>query len=131
MKENKGKKNEADRKKYPFILCSGPRIPGALHSRLHKVPWARSLRPEPMADINPEDAEKLGISQGDAVEIFTDFGCIGLKANLTAMTDRGTVYVYHGYPEADVNTLLDPENVDPYSGFPAFRSSRAGLRRKV
>lgn len=123
--------NEADREKYPFILCSGPRIPGALHSRLHKVPWARSLRPEPMADINPEDAETLGISQGDDIEIFTDFGCIGLKANLTAMTDRGTVYVYHGYPEADVNTLLDPENVDPYSGFPAFRSSRAGLRKKV
>ena len=47
------------------------------------------------------------------------------------MADQGTVYIYHGYPEADVNTLLDPEKVDPYSGFPAFRSSRAGIRKKV
>lgn len=64
------------------------------------------------------------------MEVYTAFGCISLKANLTHMADAGTVYIYHGYPEVDVNTLLDPENVDPYSGFPAFRSSRVGIRKK-
>ena len=47
----------AEQEKYPFTLCSGPRIPGALHSRLHGVPWARSLRPDATADLNPADAE--------------------------------------------------------------------------
>lgn len=121
----------AEQEKYPFTLCSGPRIPGAIHSRLHSVPWARSLRPDATADLNPADAETLDLQQGDEVEVYTDFGCISLKANLTYMADPGTVYIYHGYPEADVNTLLDPKNVDPYSGFPAFRSSRAGVRKKV
>lgn len=121
----------AEQEKYPFTLCSGPRIPGALHSRLHGVPWARSLRPDATADLNPADAEALSVQQGDEIEVYTALGCISLKANLTYMVDPGTVYIYHGYPEADVNTLLDPENVDPYSGFPAFRSSRAGIRKKV
>lgn len=123
--------DESEREKYPFTLCSGSRLPGALHSRLHGVPWARSLRPEPMADLNPADAEALDLQQGNEMEVYTDFGCISLKANLTHMADAGTVYIYHGYPEVDVNTLLDPENVDPYSGFPAFRSSRVGIRKKV
>lgn len=122
---------KGEEEKYPFTLCSGPRIPGALHSRLHGVPRARSLRPDPMADLNPEDAVRYGIAQGEEIEVYTDSGCISLKANLTYTADPGTVYIYHGYPEADVNTLLDPENVDPYSGFPAFRSSRAGIRKKV
>lgn len=84
-----------------------------------------------MADLNPADAEALDLQQGNEMEVYTAFGCISLKANLTHMADAGTVYIYHGYPEVDVNTLLDPENVDPYSGFPAFRSSRVGIRKKV
>lgn len=122
---------EKEREKYPFTLCTGPRIPGSLHSRLQGVPWASSLKPEPTADLNPEDAAAAGICQGDEVEVYTAFGCICLKASLSYSIDRGTVYVCHGYPKADVNTLLDPEHVDPYSGFPAFRSSQAGVRKKV
>ena len=30
--------DEADETVYPFILCSGARLPNAIHSRLHKVP---------------------------------------------------------------------------------------------
>ena len=30
--------------------------------------------------------------------------------------------MYHGRPEADVNTLIDPDYRDPISGFPAFKS---------
>ncbi|MCD8322984.1 MAG: molybdopterin-dependent oxidoreductase, partial [Oscillospiraceae bacterium] len=123
--------DQQDPARYPFTLCSGPRIPGALHSRLHDVPWARSLRPSPMADLNPTDAEALEIAQGDGIEVFTPFGRIYLLANLTSMVDLGTIYIYHGYREADVNSLMDPDHVDPYSGFPAFRSCRAGVRKKA
>ena len=34
-----------DPEQYPFLLCAGTRIPNALHSRLHDVPWERSLLP--------------------------------------------------------------------------------------
>ena len=56
--------DEADETVYPFILCSGGRLPNAIHSRLHKVPWVRSLRPDPMADISIEDAQALGLKEG-------------------------------------------------------------------
>ena len=68
---------------YPFILCSGGRLPNAIHSRLHKVPWVRSLRPDPMADISIEDAQALGLKEGDDIELFTERGTISVKAHPT------------------------------------------------
>jgi hypothetical protein len=37
--------------------------------------------------------------------------------------------MYHGCPEADVNTLLDPDYLDPISGFPGFKSLLCSVRR--
>ncbi|MBQ6450949.1 MAG: molybdopterin-dependent oxidoreductase [Solobacterium sp.] len=118
-----------DPEKYPFRLCAGARIPNALHSRLHDVPWERSLLPEPSVEMSMEDAERLGIELGDDVEIFTNIGSLTFKAIPTATVMPGDVFIYHGYREKDINSILDGTNLDPYSGFPAYRSAYCGLRR--
>ena len=51
-----------DPEQYPFLLCAGTRIPNALHSRLHDVPWERSLLPDPVVEMSMEDAERLASS---------------------------------------------------------------------
>ena len=119
----------ADEEKYPFALCAGARIPNAIHSRLHEVPWVRSLRPHPTADISLEDGKRLGIREGDDMEIYTEKGSITVKAHPTARVLPGTVYMYHGYREANVNCLLDGNHLDPYCGFPSYRSARCGIRK--
>lgn len=122
--------DEADPEKYPYILCSGGRIPNALHSRLHGVPWLRHMRPEPAADISVEDAARLGLREGDEIELYTERGSILVKANPTHRVAEGTIYFYHGYSEADANKLMSRDHVDPYSGFPAYNSTHCGLRKK-
>ena len=109
-------------KDYPFILNTGSRLPMYQHSRTFRLPWIRSLRPLPGADINREDAAALGISQGDRILVSTPKAAIGLTANLSDMGQRGVVYIYHGYRDADVNTLIDADYLDPVSGFPGFKS---------
>ena len=123
--------DDADEAKYPFVLTAGARIPGALHSRLHRVPTARALQKDPTADINPDDARELALEKGDEMEIFTDRGSIMVKANPNIAVRPSNVLMYHGYSEADVNSLLDGNHLDPYSGFAAFRSTRCGLRKRV
>ena len=123
--------DEADETVYPFILCSGARLPNAIHSRLHKVPWVRSLRPDPMADISIEDAQALGLKEGDDIELFTERGTISVKAHPTHRVQKNVIFFYHGYSEADVNSLMSGTHVDPYSGFPAYNSTRCGMRKKV
>lgn len=122
--------DEVDPAEYPYVLCSGGRIPNAIHSRLHKVPWLRSLRPEPTADLSLEDAEALQIKEGDWMELYTERGSIFVKANPTSRAPRGVVFFYHGYSEADVNKLMSRTHVDPYSGFPAYNSTRCGMRKR-
>lgn len=113
---------------YPFRLLTGIRISNAMHTRLHNVPWARSLRPVPTADINTEDAAELGIEPEQDVEIYNERGSIRVRANPTAAIGRGQVCMFHGYAEADVSTLLDHDRLDPYSGFPGFKTGICAIR---
>lgn len=114
---------------FPFTLMTGVRIPNAIHSRLHDVPWARSLRPEASADINPEDAASLGVERGDDIRLRNEHGEITVKANPTAMAGRGQVYIYHAYPEADAAKLLGRDTLDEYSGFPGYLSGRCAVEK--
>ena len=121
---------ETDPEEYPFILTEAGRLPNALHSRLHDVAWLRSLRPKAMADLNPEDAAKLGIGQEDVIEISTSAGSLDVCANLSYHVPKGLISLYHDYREANMNNLMDSSRLDPYSGFPAVRSNRCRITRK-
>lgn len=105
-----------------FILSTGVRLPNALHSRLHKVPMLRSLRPEPMADISLEDAERLGLNRGDLVRLTTDGGSLQVKVNPTSAVLKGTIHLFHGYEQANANALIPADWLDPCTGFPAYKS---------
>ncbi len=120
----------ADPEKYPMTLTSGGRLPNAIHSRLHKVPNNRSLRPDPMVDMSHADAQALGVADGDPVVISTPRGELTVKAHVTHIMPAGMLNLFQGYSEADVNSLMDDEHVDPYSGFPAYNSTRCAVRKK-
>jgi len=122
--------NTSASEKYPLVFTSGSRIPNACHSRLHKVPRNRSLRPEPMADMNPADCRRLGITEGDWIEISTEIGAICVRVNPTQTVPEGLVNMFHGYSEADAESIMDGDHLDPYSGFPSYRSVRCAVKKK-
>jgi anaerobic selenocysteine-containing dehydrogenase len=109
-------------KEYPLILNTGSRLPMFIHSEMYNVPWCRELRPEPLLDMNPDDAGKRGIREGDPVFLETPRNRIRVKAHLTETVLPGVVHMPHGMKEADVNLLIEPDYIDPISGFPGFRS---------
>jgi anaerobic selenocysteine-containing dehydrogenase len=107
---------------YPFILNTGSRLPMFVHTRTFRLPWTARLRPDPSADLNPDDGKRLGIKQGDHIRIATPKGSIRVKANLTRIAQPGVIHMYHGYADADVNSLIAADYVDPISGFPGFKA---------
>lgn len=119
--------DDADPELYPMILFTGSSIPNAYNSRLNHVVSLKRLRPEPQADINIEDATELGIKYGDIVRVSTSKGSIKLKANPSQMIKKGTISIYHGYKEADVNLLISSNHLDPISGFCGFKSIRCRM----
>lgn len=122
--------DDAPKEEYPFTLIAGSRIPNAIHSRMHEcMPWPRTLRPNPAADIHPEDAARLNIASGDRIALYTPKGEIEVEAHVTAAGSPGDIYMFHGYAEADVNKLIPDVHLDPYSGFPGYNLVRCGLRK--
>ena len=109
-------------KEFPLILTTGARLPMFLHSRTFRLDWTRSLRPDPMVDINPQDARERGIAQDDWVSLVTSRSSMKVRANLTEIVPPGVVNMYHDYPDASVNLLIEPDYRDPISGFPGFKS---------
>jgi anaerobic selenocysteine-containing dehydrogenase len=116
---------------YPLILTTGARLPMFIHSRTFRLPWTNSLRPDPMADMHPTDADMRGIEQGDWIELYTKRGGLNVRANLTEIVPPGVVNMYHGYPEADVNTIIEPDYLDPISGYPGFKSLLCEIKKKA
>lgn len=115
-------REKVSREEYPYTLMIGSRLPNAIHSRLHEgMPWTRSQRKEPMADIHPEDAKQLEIKEGDWICVSSSSGRIKVKAHITATGIPGDIYVFHGYREADANELVPAGRLDPYTGFPGFK----------
>ena len=89
--------------KYPFIATSGRRIPVYFHSEHRQLPWCRELWPVPRVEINPSDAEELGIQQGDWVWIENDNGKIRQVADLYYGISKGVINLEHQwwFPELD------------------------------
>ncbi len=114
---------------YPLVLGAGTRLPMFIHSRTFRLPWTRSLRRDAAVDLNPADAARYGIVQGDLVELSTPHGSIQVRANVTELAQPGVAHMYHGYPEADVNTLLSGDYLDPVSGFPGFKASLCAVKK--
>lgn len=108
--------------KFPLILTTGARLPMYQHSRTFGLGWTASLRREASVDINPMDAALRGISSGDPVSLSTPRGSLEVKANLTEVVPPGVASIYHAWPDADVNRLIEPDYLDSISGFPGFKS---------
>ena len=116
---------------YPLVLGAGSRLPMFVHSRTFRLSWTRSLRPEAMVDLNPADGARYGIAQGELVEISTPTGAapVRVRANLSELVPSGVAQMYHAYPEADVNSLLPGDYLDPISGFPGYKASLCAVKK--
>jgi anaerobic selenocysteine-containing dehydrogenase len=108
--------------KYPLIALTGTRNHVYHHTQYRNLSEVRKLYPEPMVDMNPETARKLGVSDGDMVTVESPRGIIRLKANLTDDVHPSVVSVPHGWSDANVNFLTSDSETDPVTAFIGFKS---------
>ena len=52
-----------------------------------------------------------------------------MRAKVTEKVPPGVVNMYHGFPGADVNDLIDPDYRDPISGYPGYKSLLCEVRK--
>ena len=88
---------------YPFVLTTGARTHAFFHSENRMQDYCRELNPDPLIEINPADAEKQGIADGDWCYVNNQFGECLLKAKVSEAVKAGVVHAQHGwwFPEED------------------------------
>lgn len=107
---------------YPLVLGTGSRVPMYHHSRTYRLSWDTELQPKPVIFINSQDAAARNIASGDPVTVKTPRNTVDVWAEVTDKIVSGTVNLYHGWPNIEVNWLIEPDYQDPISGFPGFKS---------
>jgi predicted molibdopterin-dependent oxidoreductase YjgC len=65
------------------------------------------LCPEGNLQINAEDAETLGLKEGDQVEVSSRSGSFVAPTKLSDKVDRGMVFVPTNFPDQSVYRLFD------------------------
>jgi len=71
-----------------------------------KVPGLNQILSEPFVEINPEDAEELGIEDGDYVRVISKKGEIKARAITNEGIKRKTVFTTFHFPLFPVISLL-------------------------
>lgn len=100
---------------FPFVLTTG-RLYGHWHtqSRTGRIEKIRQMHPNPFIEIHPKDAAKLGIEEGELVEVRSRRGMARFPVRLTKAIAPRTVFVPMHWgalwaDHAEANALTHPE----------------------
>jgi len=106
---------------YPFILNTGRQMYHWHTGTMTRRSFALDAREStPTVELNPADAEALGVRDGDMIAISSRRGRITIAARLSNRVARHQVFVPMHYREAAANLLTNPV-LDPYAGIPEFK----------
>lgn len=120
------------KREYPLLLINA-KVVEFSHSQHRAVPSLRERVPHPYLEINPTQADELGIQEGDAALLETHHGSITLQARFREDIAYDVVCTQNGWWQgcdalnlpgydpysaqgANVNLLYRTNHIDPISG---------------
>ncbi len=105
----------------PFRLVTAP-ARRFLNTSFTETPGSRAREKRPTALIHPEDADRLGITDDDRVQIGNHRGAVTVHARRFHGLLPGTIVVEGIWPARDfeggvgVNTLVGDDAIPPFGG---------------
>jgi anaerobic selenocysteine-containing dehydrogenase len=123
---------EADTE-HPFRLATSP-ARGFLNSSFTETPTSRVREGRPEVMIHPDDANPLGVVDGEKVKLGNQRGVVHLHARLFDGVRRGVLIAESLWPNSayadgrGINTLTGADPVAPFGGA-AFHDNKVWLRK--
>src|SRR5262245_14696020 len=113
---------------FPLLLVTGRTLyaynAGTMTDRTKNL----DLRPIDTLDLHPDDADALGIQDGDELKIVSFWGEAQLPARRDQRVKRGEVFATFHTPAAHVNRLLGPHR-DNKVNTPAYKRTAVRLEK--
>ncbi len=105
---------------YPFILTTGRVLEHWHGGTLTRSSKLDNLYPQALMEINPTDAEVLGVVDGDEVKVSSRRGSIVIRVQLGEKTRAGVVFIPFFFAEASANVLTN-DAIDPKAKIPEYK----------
>ena len=106
---------------FPLILSTGRVLYHYHTGTMTRRALGPSERyPESLVEINPVDAEKFGIKDGQMVRVTSRRGMVEAKARITEKSPVGIIFMNFHFAEAAVNILTNPA-LDPTGKIPEYK----------
>ncbi|OBH86487.1 reductase [Mycobacterium scrofulaceum] len=119
---------------YPFLLNTG-RLPHQWHTmtKTGKVAKLNKLNPGPFVELHPDDAARLQVAEGDAIEIASRRGRAVLPAAISDRVRPGNCFAPFHWNDAfgeylAINAVTN-DAVDPISNQPEFKACAVALAK--
>jgi predicted molibdopterin-dependent oxidoreductase YjgC len=113
--------SELPDKEYPFLLSTGRVLyhyhTGTMTTRAQGL---SERYPESLVEVNPVDADKLGIVEGATVKVTSRRGAVEAKASITKKSAPGTIFMNFHFAGTAVNLLTNPA-LDPVGKIPEYK----------
>jgi formate dehydrogenase major subunit len=104
--------------KYPLLLTTDRSLYHFHTSTMtRKVEGLNLMHGSELIRINPEDASRLGLKEGDMVHVTSRRGKIKVRTNVTDICPVGVVSMTFHFAESPVNELTNPV-LDPVAKIP-------------
>ncbi|MHC4201802.1 MAG: molybdopterin oxidoreductase family protein, partial [Planctomycetota bacterium] len=112
--------DELPDEEYPFILSTG-RVLYHFHTgTMSRKTEGLNEISGPVVEINPEDAEALGVADCDTVEVASRRGKVRTRALVTCRPKKGVVFMPFHFHEAPANALTN-DALDPIAKIPELK----------
>ena len=105
---------------YPFIFNTGRVLYHWHTGSVSRRSRLDDAYPEPLVEVSPEDADRLGIPKSGLVRVSSRRGSVEARAWITRRVPPGTVYMSWHFVEAAAN-LLTINALDPISKIPEYK----------
>lgn len=125
---NYRKPAETPDKEYPYVLTTG-RILHHYHSVMTRK--SRELNeevPKGFMELNPEDADRLNVSEGEIVKVSSRRGEVQAPVLITTKVAPGVVYMSFHYKEMAANRLTN-DAFDPKAKTPELKVSAVKIEK--
>jgi formate dehydrogenase alpha subunit len=116
-------------KDYPLILTTERNLYHFHTSTMtRKVKGLNAVAPEEFVEINPADASKLSVEDGETVNVISRRGEVSVKVKVSDVTPVGVVCMSFHYAESPTNVLTNPA-LDPIAKIPELKIAAVRIEK--
>jgi predicted molibdopterin-dependent oxidoreductase YjgC len=113
---------------YPLRLTTGRRL-DSYNTGVQSGGYSSPLRRGETVDVSPEDAERLGVADGEVVRVSSRRGSVEAPARIDRGLRPGLVFMTLHFPDQVETNVLTIDATDPKSGTAEFKATAVRIDR--